>query len=145
MWRFKQTSIRSLLLALMLVIGPVHAQIVFACAMVDMAMHGECACCDHENDKPCVDSDCDIAVDSGDDPCCEQSVELGFDDDARQNTPGAKPAEMRADADPPQIIIASFDLIEPPRVVAVRGVVQSLPTPGRFGSDTYLITQRLRI
>jgi hypothetical protein len=129
----------------MLVVGPVHAQIVVACAMMDMAMHGECGGCDHENDKACVDSDCDITVESEDDPCCEQSVELSFDDAARQDTPGAKPAEIRADADRPQIIIASFDLIEPPRVVAARGVVQSLPTPGRFGSDTYLITQRLRI
>lgn len=129
----------------MLVIGPVHAQIVYACAMMEMAAHGECACGDHENDKLRVDSDCDIAVDSGDDPCCEQSVELGFDDDARQNTPGAKPAEIRAGADQPQIIIASFDLIEAPRLVAAHGVVQYLPTLGRAGSDIYLITQRLRI
>ena len=83
MRRFKRTFIRPLLLALMLVMGSVHAQIVFACAMMDMAVQGECACCDHENGKPCVDSDCDIAVDSGDDPCCEQSVELGFDDGQR--------------------------------------------------------------
>ena len=129
----------------MLVMGPVHAQIVFACAMMDMAMHGECACCDHDNDKPCVDSDCDIAVDSDDDPCCEQSVELGFDDVAGQSKPGAKPAEIRADADQPQSIIFSFDLIEPPRLVAARGFVQSLATPARAGSDIYLITQRLRI
>ena len=145
MLRLKRTFIRPLLLALMLVIGPVHAQIVFACAMMDMAVHGECACCDHENDKPCVDSDCAIAVDPGDAPCCEQSVELSFDEDARQNTPGAKAAQIRTDADRPQTIVASFDLIEPPRVVAARGVVQSLPSPGRAGSDTYLITQRLRI
>ena len=80
MWRFKRTFIRPLLLALLLVMGPMHAQIVFACTMMDMAVQGECDCCDHENGKPCVDSDCDIAVDSDDDPCCEQSVELGFDD-----------------------------------------------------------------
>ena len=145
MWGFKRTFIRPLLLAVMLVMGPMHAQIVFACAMMDMAVQGECDCCDHENGKPCVDSDCDIAVDSEDAPCCEQSVEFSFDGDAGQNTPSAKPAEIRADADRPQVIIASFDFIEPPRMVAARGVVQSLPTPGRFGSDTYLITQRLRI
>lgn len=145
MWRFKRTFIRPLLLALLLVMGPVHAQVVFACAMMDMAVQGECDCCDHENGKACVDSDCDMAVDSGDGPCCEQSVEFSLDDDARQNTPGAKPAEMRSDAGRPQSIIASFDLIEPPRVVAAPGVRRYLPTPGRFGSDTYLITQRLRI
>jgi hypothetical protein len=88
MWRFKRTFIRPLLLALLLVMGPVHAQVVFACAMMDMAVQGECDCCDHENGKACVDSDCDMAVDSGDGPCCEQSVEFSLDDDARTAASG---------------------------------------------------------
>ena len=141
----KRTIIHPLLLVLMLVIGPVHAQTVLACAMMDMVMHGECFCGSHEKDKNWVDSGCDAAVDSGDGPCCELSVELSIDEDARQDTPSAKPAEMRSDADQPQSIIASFDFIEAPRAVAVLGVIQSVPTFSRFGSDIYLITQRLRI
>lgn len=129
----------------MLVIGPVHAQTVFACAMMGMVMHGECPSCDHGEDKPCLDQRCDIAVGPGGEPCCEQLVQFSFDQEASQKTPGAKWAEIRADAEPPQTIFASFDLIEPPRVVAARGAVQFLLTPGRAGSDIYLITQRLRI
>ena len=129
----------------MLVIGPVHAQTVLACAVMDMVMHDDCSCDDYKKDKVCVGSGFDTAVDSGDDPCCERSVELSIDEDARQDTPSAKPAEVRSDVDQLQAIIASIYFIEPPRTIAALGVIQSLPTPSRSNSDTYLITQRLRI
>jgi hypothetical protein len=167
MWRRKRRSIRTLLLALLLVTGPVHAQTVVACAMMDtamtdmavtdtamtdaamtdMAMHGKCACCHHNHDKPCADSnsDCGCAVDSGDDPCCEHSVQLSIGEDVRQIADSAKPAAMRFEADQFPTIFFAFSFIEPPRAVAAHGVVQSLPTAGRSRSDTYLITQRLRI
>lgn len=141
----KRTSIRALLLALMLVIGPVHAQTVFACTMMDMVMHGDCSSCDHEEDQPCADRGCNTAVNPDGEPCCERSVQLSFDQDALQKTPGAKSAELRADAEWPHTSIASFDLIEPPRVVAALGTVLHLPTPLRAGTNIYLITQRLRI
>ena len=141
----KHKFVRALLLALLLVTGPLHAQIVTACAMMETAAHCECACCDHSEHKPCPEPGCDTAIDSGGEPCCQQSVELGFDDDGDQRTPGAKPAEMRTDADRPQIVVASLELVAAPHVVALRGDVQSLPPPGRDGSDIYLITQRLRI
>ena len=130
MLRFKRSFVRPLLLALMLVIGPVHAQAVYACAMMDMDMaaHDECPSCAH-----------------GDDSCCERSVEICIDEDDRQTIPSAKSAEMRADPDRSQSIGAWFDPIEPPQVVAIRGLVRSLLTPGRVGSNIYLITQRLRI
>ena len=131
---------------LILVIGPVHAQTVFACTMMDMVMRGGCSHDDHTKDNDCVDSGFDTAAVSGDDPCCEQSVKFSIDEDARQATPIVKPAEARSVvADQTQAIVASFNVNDPRRTLVVLRVIQSLPGPGRSGSDTYLITQRLRI
>ena len=141
----KQTIIHPLLLVLMLVIGPVHAQAVLACAVMDKVMHDDCSCDDYTRDEDCVDSSFDATVDSDSDQCCELSAELNIDEDAKQDKPIVKPAEMRSDADQPLSIVASIDLIEAPRAVAVLHVIQSVPTLSRFGSDIYLITQRLRI
>ena len=142
----KRTFFRPLLLVLMLVIGPVHAQIVLACAAMDMVMHGDCSCDDYKKDKDCVDSGFDATVDSDGNPCCELSVEFNVNKDTRHDKPIVKPAEARSDVDQPQTIVALFNPIEPPRAFAIPRVIQSpLPTPSRCGSDTYLITQRLRI
>jgi hypothetical protein len=111
-----------------------------------MVSRDDCHCDDHETGKDCVDAAFDSTIDSDDEPCCERSVEINVDEDARRDTPGAKPVELRTDVDHPQTVGASFDLIiEPPKVVAARSEVQSFPPPGRAGSDIYLITQRLRI
>jgi hypothetical protein len=141
----KRTFIRPLLLALILVIGPVHAQAMMACAAMDMSMSSEHDCDDHKKTSDCLDSGLDTTVDSVDDPCCEPSVELSIDESTRQNTPIVKPAEIHPGVDLIQAIIASFYVIEPPRGAALLGSNQSFPTPSRPGSNTYLITQRLRI
>ena len=112
--------------------------------MTDMVLHDDCQCDQLRSDKHCVDAAFDGTIDADEDPCCERLVEIHVDEDTRRDTPG-KPAELRADADPPQTVVASFDFIELPRVVAARSKVQSFPLPSRTGSDTYLITQRLRI
>lgn len=145
MQRRKRPFIRPLLLVLMLVLGPLHAQTVFACAMMDTVMHGECCCAGHKSDEDCIDSGCDGAVNSNNDPCCERSVEVSVDEDARQDTPILKSVEVRSDADPPQAIVTSFDDIAPPQRRAAEFLFQSLPDVRHSGSDTYLITQRLRI
>ena len=137
----KRSFIRPLLLALLLVIGPVHAQAVMACAAMDMDMYSGHGCDDHKKDSDCLDSGHDI----GDDPCCEHSVEFSIDEDTKQKTPIAKSAEIHPGVDLFQAIIASFYVIEPTRAAALLGPNQSFPTASRSGSDTYLITQRLRI
>ncbi len=141
----KRTFIRPLLLVLMLVIGSVHAEAVLTCAVMDMVMHDDCSCDDYKRDQDCVDSGFDATVDSGRDRCCEISVEFNIVEDARQDKQIVRPARVRFDVDQPQSIVASFDVIEPRRALAIPRVIQSVPTPSRFGSDTYLITQRLRI
>ncbi len=134
-----------MLILLVLVIGPLQAQTAFACKMMDTVMLGECCCEAHVALKDCVDSDCDAAVDSSWDPCCERSVDVSIDDDARQDTPIVKPVEVPSDVDPPQAIAASFDVLILSQSFVARSVLQPHPIAGQSGSDTYLITQRLRI
>ncbi len=133
------------LLLLVLIIGPLQAQTVFACAMMDTVMHNACCCDDHKVDEDCVDSGCDAMLESSEGPCCERSVEVSVDEDTRQSTPIVKSVEVRSDVDPPPAIVVSLDVIATPQLIAVRGVFKPLPIPGQSGSDTYLITQRLRI
>ncbi len=134
-----------MLVLLVLVIGPLQAQTAFACEMMDRVMLGECCCEAHVALKDGVDSDCGAAVDSSGDPCCDRSVEVTIDDDARQDTPIVKPVEVPSDVDPPQAIAASFELLILSQSFVALGVFQSQPIAGQSGSDTYLITRRLRI
>ena len=104
-----------------------------------------CCCDGHKTDKDCVDSSCDVMLESNRGPCCEISVEISINEDTRQDSPLVKPVEIRSDVDPPQAIIVNFfDILVPPHS-AVALVVHSQPIAGLSGSDTYLITQRLRI
>ena len=136
---------RSLLIVSVLVIGPLQAHVVFACEMMDMVVLDECCCEEPAAHKDCVDSSSDATHQSSQDLCCERSVGLSLDEDARQDTPIVTPVEVRSDVDPPQVTVASFDVIDPSQRVAAHGVFQRLPIAGQSGSDTYLITQRLRI
>jgi hypothetical protein len=141
----KSASSRLLLLLFVLVVGPLQVQSVFACPMMDEVMHGECCCVGHKADEDCVNADCAGAVDATTDPCCERSVSISIDEEARQDAPIIKSVEVRSDVDPPTGIVATlpdFDLL--PRRVAHR--VDFSPSDSfKSGSDTYLITQRLRI
>ena len=135
----------ALLFLLMMTIGSLQPKTVFACAMMDMVILYECCCDGHRTDKDCVDSSCDVMLESNRGPCCEQSVEISINEDTRQDSPLVKPVEIRSDVDPPQAIIVNFfDILVPPHS-AVALVVHSQPIAGLSGSDTYLITQRLRI
>jgi hypothetical protein len=72
-------------------------------------------------------------------------VSISIDEEARQDAPIIKSVEVRSDVDPPTGIVATlpdFDLL--PRRVAHR--LDFSPSDSfKSGSDTYLITQRLRI
>lgn len=138
----------SLLLALffllMMTIGSLQSKTVFACEMMDIVMY-ECCCVNHKTDKDCVDSSCDAMLESNKGPCCEQSVEISVNEDTRQDPPLVKPVEIRSDVDPPQaIIINSFDIFVSSHS-AVASVTHFQPIVSLSGSNTYLITQRLRI
>lgn len=137
-------SLARLLLVLgVLIVGPLQAQSVFACPMMDEVMD-ECCCIGHKTDKDCANADCDGAVDTDTDPCCDRSVTISIDEEARQDAPIVRPVEVRSDVDPPAGIVPTItEFSLPPQRVALR--LHSPPDLCYSRSDTYLITQRLRI
>ena len=132
----KRSSIRSLLLILLLVIGPVQAQTLFACEMMEEVILDTCCCDDHPDLA-------DVSI-AKSDPCCEKRVELSVDHASDQTTPITKPVEVRSDVDPPAMLIATQ--LNPPNQRADRAVFPSSANAApENGSRTYLVTQRLRI
>jgi hypothetical protein len=131
-------------LILIAVVGPLQAQTLFACSMMNRVMD-ECCCDNHQTGEDCVNSDCEAAVESSEGRCCERSVEVNVDEDARQDTQIVKPQEIRTDVDPPQAMIVPLDVIAAPQERAVLDIIRPRSVVRYFGSDTYLITQRLRI
>ncbi|GJL67120.1 MAG: hypothetical protein NPIRA05_20910 [Nitrospirales bacterium] len=139
----------SLLLALLflviMTIGSLQPKTVFACAMMDMIVLDDCCCGNHKIDQDCVESSCDAMQEFSTEPCCERSVEISINEEAKHSQPIAKPMEVRSDVDPPQAIANSFDILAPPQYVVAFEVLHSQPIASLSGSNTYLITQRLRI
>jgi hypothetical protein len=142
----KRDFIRPLLLILTLVLGPVQAQIVLACPVMDTVMQNGCLHDDHDSSEECTNTVPGAAAESGDDPCCEQLVKISSDEDTGQAVPIVKPAEVHPPgAGHPQAIFTSFYIVEPPQPLELTGADQRAPSTVWSDSDTYLITQRLRI
>lgn len=141
----KPSFVRALLL-LIVAVGPLQAQAVFACAMMDTMVRDECCCEDHEPDRGCENPDCGAALQPDDTPCCEHSVEISADPDARPDGSISRPVEVRSDVDPPQILISCSEPRFTPSAVSAAAVgVPAVLAAARGGSATYLVTQRLRI
>jgi hypothetical protein len=138
-------SLRALLFLLLFVVGPLQAQSVFACPMMDKVVHGDCCCAGQNEDKDCVDATCDTALPVDPDPCCDQSVELSLDTDARLDTPLLKPVEVSSAVDPPVAILVVYLDFLLPQAEALVPVFSTPSEVSHSGTDTYLTTQRLRI
>lgn len=136
------------MLVLLLAVGPLKAHAVFACEMMDVAVHDTCCCDEHENvaqiGSDNVSYGASMAVEHV--PCCERSAALGIDEKARQNLPTVKPPELQFDTDPPDPLLAASDMHVAAVAFASRTATR-LPVRIRqtSGSDTWLITRRLRI
>jgi hypothetical protein len=87
MTRRKPTIIHLIPLVLMLVAGPLHAQTMFVCAMMNTVM--EDRCCDDLTSRG--------TPETGSDPCCEQSVELRFDPASDETSVVIKQIKVRSD------------------------------------------------
>lgn len=141
----RRRSFRALLL-LLTAVAPLQAQSMFACAMMDTVVLDPC-CCDQHHTKhlDSVTPDPQLGLEACEDPCCERSVRVTVDQDPGQATPIVKSAESRSEIDPHQPIACAMDsLIRPQRIVTPR-LDHPFPAAGRSGSDTWLITGRLRI
>lgn len=130
---------------LLLAAGPLQAQTVFACAMMDAVMHDACCCDEHSAIEACVESNCDTTLEASGQPCCERSVEVTVDQDSRQAAPVGKLADVRSDADPPHALVSSLDALIPPQPALTPGVSKLSPAAASSGSAIWLTTQRLRI
>ncbi len=137
-------TIQRSLLILIMAFGPLQAQNVFACSMMDTVVE-ECCCDSHQTVNERFDSDWDAAVGSNELPCCGKSVEIQVDEDAQQDRRVTSPSEIRADSDPVQALVTSFDVSDATQERAAIFVIQLQPIIHYSGSNTYLITQRLRI
>ena len=127
-------------LVFLLLVGPLQAQQVFACAMMGAVFLDDCCCEDHNN---CADSDSSDEITS-ENQCCEESIQLSFNNEANSEVDFVKPVEIRSDVDPPvTIVIASEQWVKPIRFAEIGNYYTS--SPDNQGSDTYLVTQRIRI
>ncbi len=137
MRRLRKQLVRPLLFALVLVLGPLNAQTVFACMMMGGVELETCCCGDHE---PAILDSAD-----GEERCCEASVDLRIEPSLEQQNPITKPVEVRSDVDPPlAILVANAIDPRPDRALAIAHRTQNRSSHNR-GSQTYLLTQRLRI
>jgi len=134
----KLLSRQILLLVLLLVIGPVQAQTMFACNMMGVQMMENECCCDE------VDFSDDTAVVS-DQICCEAQIALTIDHSEGETSVGSKSVDVRSDVDPPQsFIVAHSSSLS----LNVFSAIAPAITPVyniHAGSKTYLATQRLRL
>lgn len=134
--RRTSTSLRALLL-LLLAAGPLQAQTIFACAMMDTVVHDGCCCDEHGGDE--------LVPDSDHRPCCERSFRVTLDEDTRHGAVTGKAVDVRPDADPPQVPLESLDALFSPPPAPGHGSQHRSPAAGGAGSGTWLITGRLRI
>ncbi len=72
-------------------------------------------------------------------------MEVSLNNEARQDAPIIKPAEVKSDVDPPMAIVFSSDNFEPAYSRSATYRFACPPDVGQSGTHTYLITQRLRI
>lgn len=93
----------------------------------------------------CDDLDSQDALETKSEPCCEQTVELRFEPVADETSVVIRPTEVRSDVDPPPAIsIEAIVGLPVDSYVAIvpHCVSRNSQAPG---TNTYLVTQRLRI
>ena len=128
-------------LLLFLLIGPLEAQQLFVCEMMDTTFLNDCCCEEHKN---CADTDCSDSITTESNTCCEVSIELNINHEAYDELTVIKSVEVRSNVDPPPVIVyAVKQLAEPVCIIETRDVYSS--PPYKLGTNTYLTTQRLRI
>ncbi len=139
--RRNKSFLRPLLLLLILVVGPLQAQTVFACLTMDMVMNNANNC---KTNQDCVYMDFDDVLDLNQSPCFEQTIVLSINQDIQQNIPIIN-SVVESDVDPPQPMGTTLDFVFQQQSVLAFVVFPLSTLPGQSGSNTYLITQRLRI
>lgn len=127
-------------LVFLLLVGPLQAQQIYSCGMMDAVFLDDCCCEDHNH---CSESDSSDEL-TPKNQCCEKSIQLTFNDDANSDVSIVKSVEVRSDVDPPaEVVIAEEQWEEPIPIKAIR--FHYIRLSDSQGSKTYLVTQRIRI
>ncbi len=137
MRRLRKQRVRPRLFVVVLVLGPLNAQTVFACMMMGGIEFDTCCCDDH---APAI-----LDSDDGDESCCETSVELRIEQSSEQKNPITKPVEVRSDVDPPPAILVAHTIDPRPERAFTTAYRTRIWLSHNPGSQTYLTTLRLRI
>lgn len=128
----------------LLAVGPLQVQAAYACALMDTVVHDDCCCDGAATEADRVPAEPGTPAKADQAPCCEVSVNITIDREAQQHTPVLKPPEPNSDLDPaPAAIGIFYALLLPSQQPASHTYFhRRLPD---VGSDTWLVTRRLRI
>jgi len=133
-----------LFLTLLLALGPLQAQVAFACEMMGTVVQDDCCCVEAGNTGPDATGKA-LDARTGGEPCCERSVGVAIDGLGSQDTPALHAGEVRSGLDPPNAAIAPpapFPTLARP-AGSSRAALRGAAT--RTGTPLYLTTLRLRI
>ncbi len=133
--------------------GQLHAQPIYSCVMMDMGKHDammdmdmdmqeEMECC--RDRMACMSLDCEEPGAASQDSCYEVVTVVTVDFDQQQKSPVFN-LVVESDVDPPQVLVTTMDLVLPSQITSALRVLPRYTEHIQFGSDTYLITLRLRI
>jgi len=126
------------LLAFLIVAGPLQAQFAYVCGMP-----AEMACCDGHGMDMVVSPDCEMQPDGNVSQCMELA---DTDADAQAARSASTSFDRGIDKTPPALMAVLPPTFE---LVATRSgsssPTRSLAPPGAAGTQTYLVTRRLRI
>lgn len=137
------------LLLLMLVAGPLQAQTILLCEMMELPRQETCCCHDIETareaeaDTDCNRPSCHASPRAEGGECCEQAVEVSYEPDA--GPPIAKPSTDHTDLSLPMPLLIVYELQPPPLALARAFVPRPTSVAAPPGTHLYLRTERLRI
>lgn len=142
-------SLLRCLLLLMLAAGPLQAQTVLLCDMMEVPRQETCCCVDvetareAESDRECDRPPCGAAPRAEAAACCDSAVEMTYEPEAGHGI--AKPADQYAGSDLPTPTCVTYELPEPPEPRSWPSTPSPLPVADADGSSLFLRTERLRI
>lgn len=137
---------RAVFLTLLALAGPLQAQLIYACNVMEQSFQSSC-CCEDVNQAHVPASNCVPSGELTEQPCCDTDLELTVSPDSADSALGPSHVTRDTDPDPPQpVAVLPVDL---PAVLAPRTVASHAAAgaslPWSAGTATYLLTQRLRI
>ena len=143
--------LRAAFLALLAVAGPLQAQLIYACSVMEQSFQGSCCCEDlNQAHDPLAAQDC-LGGSAGspelvERPCCDTDLEISVSQDAEDGVLGPSQHTRDANPDPPQpiaVLPSDSPVVLAPRTATSHAA--GVLVPWQAGTATYLLTQRLRI